>query len=101
MEKLLEMTERALIIFVIFSLGILVGTAITGNFFGFEIPSGIFQYNEQSIPRDRISEDNITIYPDKIIISIEITTLYFFPHCHNRSQYVKHRILIANHCYEF
>ena len=70
-EKLLEILERTLIVFVIFSLGILVGATITGNFFGLEMPNGVFQYEEQSIPSDRISEDNIQVLEDKIIISID------------------------------
>jgi len=75
MEKILNILERTLIVFVIFSLGILVGVAITGNFFGLEIPSGIFQYQEQGIPSDRILEQDIQILPDKIIINIKDTSI--------------------------
>ena len=75
MEKILGVLERTLTIFVIFSLGILVGAAITGNFFGLEIPSGVFQYSSESIPSDRISEQDIQILPDKIIINIEDTSI--------------------------
>ena len=42
---------------------------------GIEVPNGLFQYAEQDIPQDRISEKDITIYEDKIVIKLEHPTL--------------------------
>ncbi len=69
----MEKIEKSLVVLMILTLGILIGAIITIN--SSEMPMGIFQYNEQRIPQDRISEKDIIIYPNQIVITLENPTL--------------------------
>lgn len=67
----LDLIERMLLVVVIFLSGFLVSALVQNSGLGIEFPKGLLQYNSDVVPQDRITEDMIEIYSDKIIIKVQ------------------------------
>jgi small nuclear ribonucleoprotein (snRNP)-like protein len=59
----------------VFEFGVLSSDYLTGSSISTEIPSGVLHYNTNNIPADRISQNNIEVYNDRIVIYIRNTSL--------------------------
>jgi signal peptidase I len=59
----------------VFEFGVLSSDYLTGSSISTEIPSGVLHYNTNSIPADRISQNDIEVYNDRIVIYLKNASL--------------------------
>lgn len=59
----------------VFEFGVLSSDYLTGSSISTEIPSGVLHYNTNSIPADRISQNDIEVYNDRIVIYMKNASL--------------------------
>jgi len=71
MNKIWDLIEKTSLAIVIFLSGFVASAVVQNSGLGIEFPKGLLQYNSNVIPGDRISESNIEVYPDKVIIRLE------------------------------
>ena len=69
MNSLLDSIEKILLVIIIFLSGFVASGIVQNS--GIELPAGILQYGSNNVPSDRLTEDNIEIYDNKVVINVE------------------------------
>lgn len=67
----LDLIERMLLVAVIFLSGFLVSAIMQDSGFGIEFPKGLLHSGYNSVPNDRLSQNDIEVYQDRIVIKLE------------------------------
>lgn len=69
MNKIFDLIEKTLLVVIIFLSGFVASGIVQNS--GIELPNGILQYGSDNAPSDRITGENIEVYPDKVVINVK------------------------------